>query len=161
MEDTTHMHQAAPVQSMPPLCDKPDCAGTELSDVMGHDHLGHKAANTLMRKANVATVAQLRAMGMLHIRDLPTLGPKVIQRIMDRVPDIPREDTEPKTTTRYALTAQGVMHPRLAITRRHIISQGLLGVCGAALGGETEDAGIQLCRNCRVRYAQMIRRGEA
>jgi hypothetical protein len=49
------------------------CPGGELFDLLGHDALGHRTANSLLR-AGVETEEQLRFLTARQLRGLPGVG---------------------------------------------------------------------------------------
>lgn len=67
-----------------PEGDCPKCRSTALHDLLGHDPLGHKTANSLISK-DVRTPDALKSKGLEWVIDFTNVGTKGINRIKDRL----------------------------------------------------------------------------
>jgi hypothetical protein len=62
----------------------PKCSSTPLNHFLGHDHQGHKTANSLSAKG-VVTPEALKAKGMEWVLDFTSVGARGIARIEERM----------------------------------------------------------------------------
>lgn len=60
------------------------CSGSPLNDLLGHDHLGHKTANSLTVKG-VRTPEDLLLRGLEWVLDFTSVGARGVDRIQERM----------------------------------------------------------------------------
>ncbi|MFJ6508664.1 hypothetical protein [Streptomyces sp. NPDC091879] len=77
------------------------CAGTELHDLLGHDALGHRTANSLIIRG-VSTREKLVREGLEWVIDFTQVGTKGYNRIEERLTP---EEYQRYSNTRWSKTA--------------------------------------------------------
>lgn len=89
----------------------PPCLGTEchrapeLADALGHDRMGHRIVNALVRdEREIATLAELERVSDAELRDIRGIGVECVDRIRDLVPYAPRAVAAPDARMAEAVT---------------------------------------------------------
>jgi hypothetical protein len=79
--------------------DCPKCRSTALHDLLGHDALGHKTANSLTDK-EVRTPEGLVSKGLEWVLDFTSVGTKGVERIQQR---LSKDDYQRFEDTRWSV----------------------------------------------------------